>query len=1508
MAVVNPIIPNTKPTAALMNAVWGEFDRKLTKILSGKSFLLARKQPFLANLMGKIFYFNDNPAETVYSLRAQGFIAGGGLGPDGQPNGPPLPIPYDHEVFTRAIASIEAKIAADPTSVQWDDANRIVTVPTFMPIPPNNPYAFTNPDYGQLPFENGGGMGLFDHSLAAHTIMHQGPKDNEPVPYFVREWGAVPEKRYRFALAEIVVEGLTDLDIPDEYDKYNCFRIHNLSEDPLTVTFGSNYSIDIDPFGCACVRRDSVTEKYRDGFTYFFKFEKGDPRFAWFHATQKDMNLATVIGGSPMMRVSNSMQANNLMNPLSLHDWIGFVSFTASQLAYYTWTGGGTTWGQIDLGGTGDTRYAWFERDPSTVADVHLANKDFFGDPNDPNTLVGDLLFHPGKIIVARTSRTDKDEQGFLKTTFSTIDYRGMATIVEDFAAGGVTVYTETDTSLPSYGQLCFKNALSDICELIPVSTNLFKRWDEGANEEVHTPMVPLHDAGFQNLPVPGYIPGPSLDYYFFEKQPPHGVQTSVSGFALGPDTDQTVFQRNLRVQDDSRTWYDLVYSPARDDWDVVPRTVNVPDAIKRITVPNPTSWRKTLHFGPSTPAWCYKALHQMKVADLLDLSWWGDPQLADQATPYVTFANKKLTLSDQGLVLTFDETISAYMPEGADGSLTNNGMALCGDIYQWKVGQLTRKRVITFRGHGWGHTGQGSKSMGFASPRRGKQVLSPYVDYEVSGPNGIDFKLPNRGASQTAHRMLQRFKYGEMVLPDHTVGRFWRACGRDVDVFLKNYNKPHWYGAFKWVGYDEDPTVGDTTKPQVLDYWGNCVNMKALTDGEMFALPLLVEHYNGMAAAVNSLTKGYGLTCACLQWRVDGRLLSLIPGTGIYFGGLPEPMGSFASFRNCEDMFVLANHLGLKVHGMNDRGDEESLSLPQAEEMPQNLAVMFTGQISGSVTGATANVYTGDPNTYPGQQLASLGSITLGSTASLTPGAFSPGDLARGIAPAGHAWTPAATAAGASAPPDGHVGDYYICTNSGWVVCNNGSEWNYAWAATPHYCLKGDVLIWNDTLTWQAAGGWSRHSTAHYNPGCAYIPQTNRWVTLTPQVAGPGVNYPEQLSMWAVATNCLGDWHPPTLPATDGVNRGDYYNTKSTDTDMGAFAGGKLIFDGNSWQVCNSDYAGFLWISIGDVQDLMESMGFNMIYNEVVVPLSLDWEVQGLSGQTPGAYTMTRSDTYPMYAQPWGGGGDLLSACAALNTSVTSSASLCTGPVGARWQFTTTNGGDGDGPDPAWKIRANLYALWDGSGPLADQQNWGLTGSSGDGRPPAFIEEAFVFGGFVDGGMGLAGNGWLIYFPGGNETAWPNLNFSIGRSGGSYSPLNSPDYFVWGGMWVGGNDNLFQCGRTEASGDMFNAAFYQHLAYAVLAANSEGTNPDSSFTLLPQGYFISDGDAMTADDLAFKKLAWGGVMPMRWMAPDASDTAETVEVDSNGLTALECGGGVALLQGGFSLNAISLD
>ena len=71
--------------------------------------------------------------------------------------------------------------------------------------------------------------------------------------------------------------------------------------------------------------------------------------------------------------------------------------------------------------------------------------------------------------------------------------------------------------------------------------------------------------------------------------------------------------------------------------------------------------------------------------------------------------------------------------------------------------------------------------------------------------------------------------------------------------------------------------------------------------------------------------------------------------------------------------------------------------------------------------------------------------------------------------------------------------------------------------------------MIWNDDIHWGANAGWSRFSGAQQVPGMAFVPQTGQWVRISAQAVG-SVNYPPELGSWAVATNRLGKWDPPSL------------------------------------------------------------------------------------------------------------------------------------------------------------------------------------------------------------------------------------------------------------------------------------------------------------------------------------------------------------------------------------------
>ena len=1421
-----------------MNALWSEFDAKLTRILYGKSFLLSRMGQFPAGIMGKIFYFTPSSADAVYSGRAPGRTTGEGviIGPDGLPQGYDLqPVPYDHAIFTAALATVAADIAAHPAHATWDDANRIVTVPVI-------------PDtaYGGLPAEildNSGvrPMGLCDHSLAAHTLLHQGAGDTEPKPYFVRENGAVPEKVYKYALAELVIEGQSTLDVPDTHNKYNCFRIHNLSQEPCVVSFSTHYSVTVAPFGCATVRRDSVTANYREGWNYFFKFERGDPRMFWFHCTQQDAGRNALIGGSTQMRVSNTMTANNLTNPAMLYDWIGAMAVPEDWMARYSAEGSG--WGAMNLGGTCDIRYAWFLRDPSIVYDAYEANAAQFGDPSDPETLLGDLIHHQGEIIIARTSRTVIDPaSGKLLTTWDAMRFNGYATIVEDFAEHGITVAENED------GDLTFVNAEEDICDLFPVGTNLFKRWD-ATNGETFPPMVSLHDNWDQNTPTyyEGVVnvPAPVIECLVFESMP-SGLDPAPFGLANQAPT--AVFQRNLQTTANTREWTD--FTDVNDNVGH-PVTVTGPD-IEHTIVPDPVA-TGVLH-----------GIHTKMVADILSLQWWGNPALSDQGTDYVTYTNKQLTLTDQGLVLAFDTTITGIEPAGG-----NSGLALSGDSLYWRNGKLKRTQVITFRGHGWGHTAEGSRSMASMAPRSGKRMIQRYITNEISGPKGADFGVQSVGSTETQHKVLRRMKLADLRLPDKAA-RFWRNTGGSVDAFIKNYQTPGWFGSV-----ESPPGFDDRYAPRVLDYWNQTANMLALTTADSFLLPLDIEHYNGMAAAVNSLVTGYGLTCAALAWRVDGKILSLTPTQDT----VPVPMDCFAAFPGGEssqsfgtgnlDTLALCQHLGLTIKTKDDLPDD----LSGFTAVPQAGCARFVVTYTGEITSYDA-VYNGD-NTGPWwwEIFWCPGTITYGWSAALHVDRIDAGAQADGDGPT--TWDPTT---GQTIPST--LGDYCVCSNAGW----DGAQ----------FWMQGDLAAWQGSMggpPWAPFPVLDCLATNAGQAGSAVVAQTGQVVQLTPEPTFP-------MGGRLCAANGLGSWTPPTLPA-DGTNPGDYYDIDST-VRPDYFEGSRIVWDGTAWQIGNSSYSDFNWVSLAEVTSLMAGFGLPMVFNELVIPLNLSFEsASGEVKRTDGTiYTGTSTQEMTvswrtinegmMTAPPDPIPLDDLIATIPVNPQ--GLVSFKVGGIGAGNRFSTDAKGK-------WKMRVSPYALYSEGAKLADVKNF-------QEPAPDWLAECFVNSPPVLNFSAQRGDPEPGHAPShdwGLSTGlgWGGLTSDVSRS--NLLPEQLPANSFWGILAPTSDTGLlFQCGISEDA-----AAYWQYVQYGFLSVNSSGIDNASTFTICPTWLWNHDGDYWNADLFSGEKFIWMGLRPNKCFGAVG---APTVIQPGDGLTMLTAPAGYgADLLFNLHINAISL-
>ena len=181
---------------------------------------------------------------------------------------------------------------------------------------------------------------------------------------------------HKTAVAEILVEGLSEFRILNTYKRYDCWRVSNCGPKTLTVYLqrpdGSSQRESIAPMGCRAFRRRT------DGFwlatwssgvpcNYFFPYVSGDtPFFA---------GGPPMYGGDDSLAVcqERSAKANNIANPFLLLQWFR------------------------SLGG-------W--HDPFIPLDIRGAYPDVYSDPENANTPIGNLIFTWGRARVQIYSST----------------------------------------------------------------------------------------------------------------------------------------------------------------------------------------------------------------------------------------------------------------------------------------------------------------------------------------------------------------------------------------------------------------------------------------------------------------------------------------------------------------------------------------------------------------------------------------------------------------------------------------------------------------------------------------------------------------------------------------------------------------------------------------------------------------------------------------------------------------------------------------------------------------------------------------------------------------------------------------------------------------------------------------------------------------------------------------------------------------------------------------------
>ena len=179
--------------------------------------------------------------------------------------------------------------------------------------------------------------------------------------------------RYERAVAEIACEGLNLFVIKKEWTRYDCWRIHNLSEFSLTLVLewpnGNASRQTIPPYECRTARRAEnglwmSVWPYGQGklpTCYFWPYVKGDvPLFAG----GPPQNYSSSVNSGAALALERSQSANNIANPWVILEWMQQLKATLN---------------------------------PSVPYDAQKNYRDFLSDPSNDDNLIGDCVMTWGR-------------------------------------------------------------------------------------------------------------------------------------------------------------------------------------------------------------------------------------------------------------------------------------------------------------------------------------------------------------------------------------------------------------------------------------------------------------------------------------------------------------------------------------------------------------------------------------------------------------------------------------------------------------------------------------------------------------------------------------------------------------------------------------------------------------------------------------------------------------------------------------------------------------------------------------------------------------------------------------------------------------------------------------------------------------------------------------------------------------------------------------------------------
>lgn len=409
MALIPYLHGGERTTAARMNTLFEALDAKVAAAMDSKSllFLAGDRLPQVKQLLGaKYFFMSGSP---TYSLLYGGSAANN----------------YNHAAFSTYAAGL--------TILETDDTYQIAKSEYVAHPPALNGSLEAHQRDGRWILESTGPeKSLADTISETQNLAFDfvSPGDGDPVNYW-------PEKTYRDAQAEIIIEGPVALVFPANYDKFNLFRFNNLGQYDCDISFTDEddvevFSLTVTARQSKCLRRRSVSSGYIEGGKYFQKFLHGD--FRCYSRTQASRDLDGL--GHKQKAPHESASVNVISNPAILWDFMDmFASGTPRFYLDHTEA--------CDQGSNFDGHF------PALVSGV-LNNA----------AKIADAIIHAGKLSLANA------DGGGLTKTSDEIDYTGIENAIADFAGQGFTATVGDNDVTVTAG--------APLQDFFPRTTNLF--------------------------------------------------------------------------------------------------------------------------------------------------------------------------------------------------------------------------------------------------------------------------------------------------------------------------------------------------------------------------------------------------------------------------------------------------------------------------------------------------------------------------------------------------------------------------------------------------------------------------------------------------------------------------------------------------------------------------------------------------------------------------------------------------------------------------------------------------------------------------------------------------------------------------------------------------------------------------------------------------------------------------------------------------------------------------